>query len=238
MSTPTFQSIEEAFLYCREMPAPLAERFEAFSAATRYLLPGYQETVDRIAERLRQFEAGGGAPAAGDIMPDFALPDERGRLVRLESLLGAGPVAIAFHRGHWCPYCRMNTRALAEAQGLIAREGAQVVAVMPDRQRYTAAFKGEAKARFPILTDIDNGYAFSLNLTIWFGDEMNRALAKGGRIVPDYQGNDGWFFPIPATFVVAPNRRVAARFVDPDYRRRMAIEDLVEALRSATDYAP
>ncbi len=233
MTTPPFQSIEEAFLHCRDMPAPLAERLEAFSAATRYLLPGYQEKVDRIAERLHQFEAGGEAPAPGDLMPDFALPDERGRMVRLGSLLAAGPVAIAFHRGHWCPYCRINTRALAEAQGLIAREGGQVLAIMPDRQHYTAAFKSESKARFPILTDIDNGYAFSLNLTIWFGDEMNQALAKGGRRIPDFQGNDGWFFPIPATFVVAQDGRIAARFIDPDYRKRMAIEDLVAALRSA-----
>ena len=50
-------------------------------------------------------------------MPSFVLPDETGRLVRLEELLQQGPLAITFHRGHWCPYCRINTRALAEAQG-------------------------------------------------------------------------------------------------------------------------
>ena len=31
--------------------------------------------------------------------------------------------------------------------------------------------------------------------------------------------------PIPATFVVAQDGRVTARFIDPDYRRRMTIED-------------
>ncbi len=39
--------------------------------------------------------------------------------------------------------------------------------------------------------------------------------------------------PIPATFVVGTDGRVAARFVDPDYRRRMAIEDMLDALKSA-----
>src|ERR1700722_959712 len=26
-----------------------------------------------------------------------------------------GPVAVIFHRGHWCPYCRININALVEA---------------------------------------------------------------------------------------------------------------------------
>ena len=52
MTTPSFQTLEEAFRYCRDMDAPLAERLEAFSAATRYLIPGYQEAADRIAAAI------------------------------------------------------------------------------------------------------------------------------------------------------------------------------------------
>jgi peroxiredoxin len=233
MTSPNFRTIEEAFLYCRDMHAPLAERLEAFSDATRYLLPGYQEAADQIAARLNEYNAGGGSPRPGEMMPSFALPDDRGRMVGLDSLLAVGPVAISFQRGHWCPYCRINTRALAEAQGLIASEGCQIVAIMPDRQKFATAIKAEANARFRVLTDVDNGYALSLNLAIWLGDEMNRILLAGGRQVAAYQGNDAWFFPIPATFVVGPDGRVSARFIDPDYRRRMAIEDLITALKNA-----
>jgi peroxiredoxin len=166
-------------------------------------------------------------------MPDFTLPDERGELVSLASLLRVGPVAVTFHRGHWCPYCRINTKALAEAQAKIAAEGGQIVAIMPDRQKFAAAFKTEAKVRYRILTDVDNGYALSLNLAIWLGDEMNQILLTGGREVPDYQGNDTWFFPSPATFVVGMDCRVTDRFIDPDYRRRLSVEDLLAALRKA-----
>lgn len=38
--------------------------------------------------------------------------------------------------------------------------------------------------------------------------------------------------PIPATFVVGADGVVRARFVDPDYRRRMAVEELLDALRA------
>ena len=37
--------------------------------------------------------------------------------------------------------------------------------------------------------------------------------------------------PIPATFVVGRDGRIKARFVDPDYRKRMAIEELIAALK-------
>ena len=51
--------------------------------------------------------------------------------------------------------------------------------------------------------------------------------------LPDYQGNAAWMLPIPATFVVGRDGFVKARFVDPDFRRRMAVEELIGALKAA-----
>jgi peroxiredoxin len=62
---------------------------------------------------------------------------------------------------------------------------------------------------------------------------MVRFISAAGLDIPKYQGNDSWMVPIPATFVVGRDGRVKARFVDPDYRKRMAIEDLISALREA-----
>ena len=232
-SIPTFQTLAEAFSYCRDMDASLAERLDAFNNATRYLSPGYQEAVDRLVARLKSAETGQSAPQPGEIMPEFILPDEKGRLVSLKSLLTKGPVAVVFHRGHWCPYCRINTRALAEAQEEISREGGQIVAIMPDREEFATSFKAEGDVRYPVLTDMDNGYALTLNLAIWVGDEMQLILAAGNRQLPTYQGNDSWVIPVPAAFVVRRDGRIESRFIDPDFRRRMAVEDLLMAVRNA-----
>jgi len=62
-------------------------------------------------------------------------------------------------------------------------------------------------------------------------DEKRRAMTAAGWDISAYQGNDTWMLPIPATFVVAPDGVVKARFVDPDYRKRMAIEDILAAVR-------
>lgn len=225
--------LEEAFEQCRGMDASLNERLGAFANMVRAIDRTFAEAVDRLVARLEETGAGARAPAPGDVMPSFVLPDDQGRLIGLEQLIAEGPVALAFHRGHWCPYCRINTSALAEVQDQARAYGGHIAAVLPERRQFAATLRSQTNAPFPILLDMDNGYAMSLNLAIWVGEEMREMIAAAGWDVPAYQGNDTWMLPIPATFVVGTDGRVAARFVDPDYRRRMAIEDMLEALKNA-----
>ncbi|ODR99604.1 peroxiredoxin [Methyloceanibacter superfactus] len=230
---PLSELLEAAFIQSRDMDASLADRLQAFADQVRAMGAVFQDSVDALVARLRDFEVGEHAPKPGEPMPSFVLPDENGHLVSLEDLLERGPVAVTFHRGHWCPYCRINTRALAEAQDQIAAAGGQIAAIMPDRQHYTARLQAESDASFPILTDFENGYAMSLGLAFWVGTEMQALMTQAGWDVAPSQGSDTWLLPIPATFVVGTDGIVTARFVDPDYRKRMAIEDLVAALRDA-----
>jgi peroxiredoxin len=104
---------------------------------------------------------------------------------------------------------------------------------MPEKQKFAVEFKNQAKSPFPVLTDMDNGYALSLNLAIWVGPDLKGLLSSYGLSLPDYQANDAWMVPIPATFVVGQDGRVKARFIDPDFRRRASVEELVTALESA-----
>jgi peroxiredoxin len=229
----TANTLDDVLRQCRDMDASVNERLACYAAAVAKFTPPFAQAVDRLVARLTRAGAGDAAPRPGDPMPPFILPDENGRIVSLEQLLKQGPVAVTFHRGHWCPYCRININALVKAQGEIAAQGGQIVAIMPDRQEFAAAFKSEAHAPFAILTDLDNGYALSLNLVIWLGAEMMTMMSERSRDLPKYQGNDAWMLPIPATFVVGTDGRVKARFVDPDYRKRMDIDDMLAALRSA-----
>jgi peroxiredoxin len=231
-SLSAVKTIDEALVLCRDMDASVNERLACFAEAVRRFTPPFAEAVDRLVTRLQSAGAGEAAPRAGDPMPPFFLPDADGHIVGLDQLLERGPVAVTFHRGHWCPYCRININALVKAQHEIAAEGGQVIVIMPERQEFAAAFKSEANAPFPILVDIDNGYALSLDLVIWLGTEMMKMMAERSRDLPRYQGNDTWMLPIPATFVVGKDGIVRARFVDPDYRKRMEIDDMLAALRS------
>ncbi len=230
---PLSEILEETFVRCRDMEVPLADRLQAFASEVRRMGPHFATTVDAFVDRLMENGAGKTAPKVGDPMPPFVLPDEDGKLVSLQSLLEEGPVAIAFHRGYWCPYCRININALARAEEEIGAERKHITAIVPDRQKFTAWLKSDAKAPFSILTDMDNGYAMSLDLAIWVGDEMKELMVSSGWDPAVSQGTEDWALPIPATFIVGTDGIITARFVDPDYRMRMAIEDMVAALRSA-----
>lgn len=231
LSPADAERLRLAFQRCREMEGTLNEQLQAYAAAGREIFPAYGEAVDRLVIRVNENGGGENAPRPGEPMPPFALPDENGRLVGLPSLLERGPIAVMFFRGHWCPYCRLNVRAVIKAYERIRALGADVVAIMPETQEYAAKFKTEADAPFRVLTDLDNGYALSLNLAIWLGVEIERLLSYLD--MPSFHGNDGWVLPIPAAFVIGRDGMVKARFVDPDFRRRMAIEDLLAALKDA-----
>jgi peroxiredoxin len=225
--------LEDLFIRCRGLDAPLADRLQAFADGLRRLRPDFGVAVDEMVSRLAESNAGSAAPKVGEPMPGFLLPDETGRVVYLSDLLRDGPVAIAFNRGHWCPYCRINIDALARAEEEIGAERRHIAAVVPDRQRFAMWLKSEAKAPFPVFTDMDNGYAMSLGLAIFVGEEMKRMMVRSGWDPSVSQGTDNWMLPIPATFVVGTDGIIRARFIDPDYRQRMAIEDMLAALRSA-----
>jgi len=231
LSPANAERLRQAFLRCRDMEGTLGDRLKAYSAAGRDVFPAYSDAVDRLVVRLKENGGGENAPRPGETMPPFVLPDETGRLVSLESLIGQGPGVVMFYRGHWCPYCRLNVSAVIKAKDRIQALGGKIVAIMPETQKYAAHFKSESGAPFPVLTDLDNGYALSLNLAILLGTEIQQLLSYLD--LSAFHGNDGWVLPIPATFVVGRDGLVKARFVDPDFRNRMEIDDLIAAVQDA-----
>ena len=54
------------------------------------------------------------------------------------------------------------------------------LAVVPDREH----------VNFPILSDMDDSYAMSLNLAIWVGAELQECMIGIGRMLLQCQGND------------------------------------------------
>jgi len=225
------EDLRQAFARARDLDGSMGERLNAFSESVRHLRPDFTDTVDRFVQRLREHGAGDSAPRPRELMPPFILPDENGRMVGLAELIERGPAVVTFHRGHWCPYCRISINTLARAQSRMDALGARMVAIVPEKAPFAAEMKFDSNVRFPILSDIDNGYAMSLNLAIWIGGEMRDMMVGLGRDLPRYQGSDSWMLPIPATFVVGQDGCIKARFLDPDYRRRAAVEDLIAALR-------
>jgi peroxiredoxin len=210
--------------------ASLSSRLSAYRDKSRELRPDIAKAYDDLVRRLETLDAGAVGPATGSIMPPFSLPDETGTMVSLNELLRRGPVVVSFNRGHWCPYCKLELRTLAASYDRIRWLGASVVSIMPDRAQFTADYVEKMELPFPVLSDIDLGYAMSLGLIFWVGEEVERLYKSVGVDLDKYQGCNGFFLPMAAKFIVGRDGRVTARQVNLEFRERMEPQAIIGAL--------
>jgi peroxiredoxin len=71
-----------------------------------------------------------------------------------------------------------------------------------------------------------------MGLAIRLGDRVRTLYLSHGLNLERFQRSSNWFVPIPATFVVGRDGVIVARHVDPDFRKRMDIEDIIAALKA------
>lgn len=224
-------TLAEAFEEICASEAPLNERLSAYAEKLRELNFPFAEAYDALVARVLAGEVGRMAPAVGEPLPDFVLPGRNGQLVNLDDVTQCGPAVISFNRGHWCSFCKIELKTIAQHHEEITAAGAEMVSIIPERQQFTEPLRTLILDRFQILSDVDNGYALSLGLVMWIGEHLKGLMKGRGYHLETYHGSDGWFIPLPATFVVDQNKIVLARFVDPDFRRRMEIDEILSALR-------
>lgn len=220
----------EALALAASLPGDLNEKLAAYSAHSKRLRPEVAAIYDRLIENLHVLDGGKIGPAVGEPMPDFLLPDQQGRLISLESLLASGPVVISMNRGHWCPFCKLDLRAMAQIEPEIRRLGAKLVSIMPEKARYTKMASADNEFPFPILTDVDLSYALSLGMIFWVGAEVKNVYEKLGIDLERFQGNKSYFLPVAAKFVVGRDGVVHAREVNVNFRERMEPKAIIDAL--------
>lgn len=175
-----------------------------------------------------------------DSAKDFTLPLARGGTLTLSEALAEGPVVLSFYRGGWCPVCNMQLRSFQEILPKIEAQGAQLIAVSPETPDNAELTMVETELTFPVLSDEGNKVARNYGI-LWEVPEGDReGFAKWlkettGRTLPDYNDQDGYELPVPATFVIAQDGTIVYAFVDPDYRNRADNADVLKALRGLQD---
>src|SRR5262245_36232566 len=214
-----------------ETDTSLSSRLTAYREDSAIRRPDFAKAYDDLVERLNVLDRGQVRPGLGELMPAFALPDESGRLISLPSLLQTGPVVISINRGHWCPYCKLELRSLAAINSEIEGLGARVISIMPDSAGFTAGYVASNDLPFPVLSDIDLGYSFSLGLIFWVGAEIQKLYEEVGVELEKYHGNRTYFLPMAAKFIVGRDGLVKARQVNIEFRERMEPEAIITTLQ-------
>ena len=93
--------------------------------------------------------------SAGDVAPDFTLPDERGQLVTLSALLASGPVALFFYPADFTPICTREVCMVRDVNAALAAAGLGVFGISHDSVESHARFRAKHGLTFPLLADVD-----------------------------------------------------------------------------------
>jgi peroxiredoxin len=209
----------------------LQDQLDEITASTRLLV---QEERLAIGERAiaELFESGieDQILSVGATAPEFALRDITGQMVSSDDLLALGPLVVKFFRGRWCPYCVTELEAWRDLYDQIREQGALMVAIAPQTIRQSDFMAAQYTLPFPMLTDqycqVAGDFGLVYTVPLYLREYYLSVMLN----VPYINGEDSWQLPLPATYVIGPDRRVLFAEAHADFRVRPEPEEVMEAL--------
>ena len=193
-----------------------------------------QAVMDQATDDLAASDMAGGFLQVGDVAPDFVLPDALGNAVALADLRAQGPVVLAFYRGAWCPYCNLEVQLLQQALPDIQALGATLVAISPQTPDNSLSLAEKHGLAFPVLSDAGNAVARRFGLVFTVPEALRAVYDKLGIDIPAHNGDGSFELPVPGTYVVGRDGTIAFAYANVDYTRRVAVGDILAALRTAS----
>jgi peroxiredoxin len=169
-----------------------------------------------------------------DEIPQINLPNAVGKTINVNSMLKDGPVVISFYRGAWCPYCNLELKALQNALPEIKSLDAQLIAISPNTPDNSISSIEKHGLEFEVLTDAGNKIAKEFSLVFNLAEELRPIYQQFNFDVPKYNGNKSWELPIPATYIVNTDGKIAHAFVNADYTKRMEPTEIISKLKELT----
>jgi len=156
--------------------------------------------------------AAAGVPTVGSPAPEFSLPDQAGRTVRLADFRGKW-VVLYFYPKDDTPGCTEQACAFRDDIAALTLLGAQVVGVSLDDSASHAAFAKKYSLPFPLLADTEAKVSAS------YGAVTSLVVAK---------------FAKRYTFLIDPQGRIARAYLNVDTARHSA--EVVADLKRLTSH--
>jgi|GEM_PF-889085 len=166
---------------------------------------------------------------AGEIAPDFSLPNGKGTQVNLYEKLENGPLALVWYRGGWCPYCNLTLQAYSHLYNDFKKKGYDVIAISPEIPDSSYSTANELSLPFEVVSDQGNIIAEKYGLKYRVTDEVKEWYDRGFGMAK-YNGEDSGTLPIAGTYIIGKNKQIIESYFLPDYRMRIEPGQILEAL--------
>lgn len=162
---------------------------------------------------------------------DFKGKDQRDKDVSLKELRKKGNVVVLFYRGNWCPYCNRELKRFQDSLILIENKGAQLVAITPEAAEGVDSTVAKTGASFPILYDQDMKIANAYHVAFKVDDRtLGRYKNAGIDLLKNNSQTKEAYLPVPAVYIVNKDGSVVFRYFDEDYKKRVWVKDILNAL--------
>lgn len=171
--------------------------------------------------------------AVGSTAPHAMVRTAEGAAVDLATLVDEKPTVLIFYRGGWCPYCNRHLSELQEVETDLLALGCQIIAVSPDRPEAMPATTEKNHLNYRLYSDRAMEAAAAYGVAFVMPEETVEKYRKWKFDLAPLPGDETkCWLPVPSVFVIAGGR---VRFVhsDPDYKVRLATDDLLAAVKTA-----
>lgn len=209
----------------------LAEELFAYKASFKArVAPERLAMMEGATAQLRASGIEHRALRQGDRAPALTLPDATGIPIDLAPLWQRGALVLVFYRGGWCPYCNLELRAWQRTLARLGALGGSLVAISPQTPDNSLTTAEKNELAFPVLSDTALQAAEAFGIAFELPSELVALFSGAGNDLPVINGNGKWVLPIPATYVIGPDGRIAFAHVEADYRERAEPADVLGAV--------
>jgi peroxiredoxin len=167
-------------------------------------------------------------------VPDFKAKDQNGNEIVFKDLRKKGNVVVVFTRGSWCPYCNRFLKKLQDSVGLIQARHASLIVITPEAEEGVDSVVAKTGATFPVI------YDSAMKIT----NDYNGAYRVDDRTLVRYKDSNpsidllkinkqrkNAYLPVTAVYVVNNEGSVTYRYFDEDYKKRVSVKEILNALK-------
>ncbi len=171
--------------------------------------------------------------AVGDKAPGAKVIDADGNDVELASAFAGRPTLLIFYRGGWCPFCTAHLAQVASVRAELERLGVGIVAVSPESAAHVKENAEKGGYGFRLLGDPDGAALRAYRVAFRLDDATAAKYREYGVDLQERSGGRAHqMLPVPAAFLIDGEGRIRFAHSDPDYRKRVDPQALLEAARS------
>ena len=132
---------------------------------------------------------------------------------------------LLFYRGGWCPYCNKHLSAVGELKDEINVLGYQIIGVSPDTPEKLKKSIAKNELDYALYSDSKGKLMTAMGIAFQAPNWYKNKLLK-------YSNDENMgLLPVPSLFVLDTDGTILYEYVNPNYKKRISEEELLEVLK-------